>query len=69
MAISSEAGHVTIFAYSYFFIGGVDVNTYTLFRANEGKGYENIQEGKVIGWKLKLSRYLASMEKNTMIHD
>jgi hypothetical protein len=45
------------------------VNTYTLFRANEGKGYENIQEGKVIGWKLKLSRYLDSMEKNTMIHD
>lgn len=47
----------------------MDVNTYTLFRANEDKGCENIQEGKVIGWKLKLSRYLDSMEKNTMIHD
>lgn len=52
----------------------MDLDAYAVFRMNQGlynlgEGHENIQEGKVIGWKLKLSRYLDSMEKNTMIHD
>lgn len=41
----------------------VDVNAHALLRVNQalnnlGEGRENIQEGKAIGWRLKLSRCL-----------
>lgn len=58
----------TILACSYFFIGGRCKCVYALFRVNRGLfsiggGHENIEEGKVTGWKLRLQRCLISFSE------
>lgn len=63
-------GHWHDLASPYCFIGG-RCGHICFIRGEPGilyllvEGHENIQEGKVIVWGLRLSRYLISMEKNS----
>jgi hypothetical protein len=56
----------------YFFIGSGYEHIYFIL-GEPGivyfweKGCENIQEGKVISWRLRLFRYIISMEKGLYV--